>query len=168
MTTYAYEAVYPEPASRIMLASAQVQRQIAVALAALAVEGTPTTRGSAGLAALQAGDFGDSALRRALLVDAGVADETYERLREERERAEDAGETYPAELSIELTAANRTARLYQLLAGALDADARVAALEAAGSALHVLSGMEVLDVVEDILDAADVEHPAGFTHGWKD
>lgn len=161
MTTYQYEATFGPNGKRIRDAGPRVQRFVAVELAAFAGARIPRPRSLEGLAAVRAGQFGDTELQRSLVAESEAAEERYGQLAEAKEETEDRGETFPVDQAAELTQAHQTYRLYRLLAATLSNDPAEAALEAAHHVHGLVPFDDAEDKIEDLLDAAGVPELAG-------
>jgi hypothetical protein len=161
MRTFQYEVTPGPNGKRIRDAGPDIQRSVAADLAAVAIGQVHRPRGAEGLAAVRAGQFGDSPLRRALQAESHAAEERYGLLAEEKEEAEERGEVFPADLATELIWARETYKLYSLLAATLSSDPAEAALEAALGLHGLLSTSEAEGAINSSLAAAGVPEPTG-------
>lgn len=163
MRRFQYEVSGLPNGKRIRKAGPDIQRYIAFELAAYAVEGMPRPRGPEGLAAVRAGQFGDTPLRRSLLAESQAAEERYGQLCEANDEAEQRGELVPDDRRAEQRDAHKTYRLYRLLVATLSDDPAEAALEAA-IGLHGLFPIhDAEDKIEAVLAAAGVPMPTSPT-----
>lgn len=153
MSGYADESSTPERAHRIAISGADIQRQVAIELAELLVERTPRPLGREALAALRAGEFGDSSLRRALETEAAAAKARCEQLDSRRAPTTQVGQAFRTYAAGELAEADATARFYKLLAAVLDSDPLAAAEKAADLAQELLPVEDVERAIDDILES---------------
>lgn len=161
MRTFQYEVTPGPNGKRIRDAGPDVQRRVAIDLAAAAIVRNHRPRGPEALAAVRAGQFGDTPLRRSLLAESLAAEERYGQLAEEQEDAEESGRPFATDLVAELSYARQTYKLYKLLAATLSDDPAEAALEAALGMHGLLSTSEAEGAINASLAAAGVPEPTG-------
>jgi hypothetical protein len=151
-----YRGIRQDLSDRIYSAGPNAQRRLAreLTLAAYTAASNRTAltqRTTQGIRAVLDGTNSD-AIRQELSVEAVAFNDRYEILDGEREDAEERGQTYPADKQAELKYVRLVARVNQLLADALDADANTAAQMTAYTARFIMEAREVDNRVESFLN----------------